>query len=43
MNAKFPKFLLMTNKCMNVFNAGLLGYGLINKDYFSEKTYDVKI
>ncbi len=41
MMEKLGKNLLLTNKFMNLLNAGLLGYGLINKDYFSEKTYDV--
>lgn len=41
MSGKFPKNLLLSNKFMNIINAGLLGYGLVNKDYFDDKTFDV--
>lgn len=41
MSGKFHNFLILSNKYFNLVNAGLLGYGLINKDYFSDKTYDV--
>jgi len=41
MSRKFPKNLLLSNKFMNLVNAGLLGYGLVNKDYFDNNTFDV--
>jgi len=43
MSGKFPKNLFLSNKFMNLINAGLLGYGLVNKDYFGDKTFDVII
>lgn len=43
MTGKFPKNLLLSNKFMNLFNAGLLAYGLANKDHFDEKNYDVNL
>lgn len=42
MSGKFNNYLLLSNKFLNIINAGLLGYGLVNKDYFGEKTFDVK-